>query len=101
MKHYFYAYKRRRNITLIIGGISLGKVKTEQIKRTGKELMTRFPNKFSSNFEENKKLVNALISDTTTRVRNKVAGYITRTVALSESGSEIEVDESDDDIDED
>jgi len=63
--------------------------------------MTRFPNKFSSNFEENKKLVNALISDTTTRVRNKVAGYITRTVALSESGSEIEVDESDDDIDED
>ncbi|MDR0460516.1 MAG: 30S ribosomal protein S17e [Nitrososphaerota archaeon] len=101
MKHYFYAYKRRRNITLIIGGISLGKVKTEQIKRTGKELMTRFPNKFSSNFEENKKLVNALISDTTTRVRNKVAGYITRTVALSEAGSEIEVDESDDDIDED
>ncbi|MCL2256895.1 MAG: 30S ribosomal protein S17e [Candidatus Bathyarchaeota archaeon] len=86
---------------MIIGGISLGKVKTEQIKRTGKELMTRFPNKFSSNFEENKKLVNALISDTTTRVRNKVAGYITRTVALSESGSEIEVDESDDDIDED
>lgn len=63
--------------------------------------MTRFPNKFSSNFEENKKLVNALISDTTTRVRNKVAGYITRTVALSEAGSEIEVDESDDDIDED
>jgi small subunit ribosomal protein S17e len=86
---------------LIIGGISLGKVKTEQIKRTGKELMTRFPNKFSSDFEENKKLVNVLISDTTTRVRNKIAGYITRTVALSEAGSEIEVDASDDDLDED
>jgi small subunit ribosomal protein S17e len=83
---------------LIIGGISLGKVKTEQIKRTGKELMTRFPNKFSSDFEENKKLVNVLTTDTTTSVRNKVAGYITRTVALSEAGSEIEVDA--DDIDE-
>jgi len=80
---------------LIIGGISLGKVKTEQIKRTGKELMTRFPSKFSSNFDENKKLVNMLTTDTTTRVRNKIAGYITRTIALSQTGSEIEVDEDD------
>jgi small subunit ribosomal protein S17e len=82
---------------LIIGEISLGKVKTEQIKRTGKELMTRFPNKFSNNFEENKKLVDVLTSGTTIRVRNKVAGYITRTVALSEAGSEI--DEDSDDLD--
>ncbi|XHH07985.1 MAG: 30S ribosomal protein S17e [Candidatus Bathyarchaeia archaeon] len=96
MKRCFYAYKRRRNIKpLIIGGISLGKVKTEQIKRTGKELMTRFPNKFSSNFDDNKKLVNTLTTGTTTRVRNKVAGYITRTVALSETGSEIEADVDD------
>ncbi len=80
---------------MIIGGISLGKVKTEQIKRTGKELMTRFPNKFSSNFDDNKKLVNTLTTGTTTRVRNKVAGYITRTVALSETGSEIEADVDD------
>ncbi|MDR0318603.1 MAG: 30S ribosomal protein S17e [Nitrososphaerota archaeon] len=79
----------------MIGGISLGKVKTEQIKRTGKELMTRFPNKFSNNFDENKKLVDTLTAGTTTRVRNKIAGYITRTVALSAAGSEIE-DDSDD-----
>ncbi|MCL2642904.1 MAG: 30S ribosomal protein S17e [Candidatus Bathyarchaeota archaeon] len=58
--------------------------------------MTRFPNKFTSNFDENKKLVNVLVTDTTIRVRNKVAGYITRTIALSEAGSEIEVDVSDD-----
>jgi small subunit ribosomal protein S17e len=82
---------------LIIGEISLGKVKTEQIKRTGKELMTRFPNKFSNNFEENKKLVNVLTAGTTIRVRNKVAGYITRTVALSEAG--LEIDEDSDDLD--
>ncbi len=80
---------------MIIGGISLGKVKTEQIKRTGKELMTRFPSKFSSNFDENKKVVDSLTSGTTTRIRNKVAGYITRTVALSETGSELEVDTDD------
>jgi len=73
----------------------VGKVKTEQIKRTGKELMTRFPNKFTSNFDENKKLVDTLTAGTTTRVRNKIAGYITRTVALSEAGSEIEMDSDD------
>jgi len=83
---------------LIIGGISLGKVKTEQIKRTGKELMLRFPSKFSSNFDDNKKQVDTLTSGTTTSVRNKVAGYITRTVALSQTGSEIETDE--DELDE-
>ncbi len=81
---------------LIIGGISLGKVKTDQIKKTGKELMARFPNKFTSNFDDNKKLVSTLTKGTTTRIRNKVAGYITRTVALSEAGSEIEVDVEDD-----
>lgn len=81
---------------MIIGGISLGKVKTDQIKKTGKELMARFPNKFTSNFDDNKKLVSTLTKGTTTRIRNKVAGYITRTVALSEAGSEIEVDVEDD-----
>jgi len=80
---------------LVIGEISLGKVKTEQIKRTGKELMIRFPNKFSNNFEENKKLVDVLTEGTTIRVRNKIAGYITRTVALSEAGSEIDDDTDD------
>jgi small subunit ribosomal protein S17e len=71
---------------------NLGKVKTEQIKRLGKELMTRFPNKFGTNFDENKRTVDELTKGTTTRVRNKVAGYITRTKALAQASSEIETD---------
>ena len=74
----------------MIGGIILGKVKTEQIKRIGKELMTRFPSKFTSNFDENKRLVDTLTQGTTTRVRNQVAGYITRTISLSQADSEVE-----------
>jgi small subunit ribosomal protein S17e len=77
---------------LIIGGIVLGKVKTDQIKKTGKELMTRFPNKFTNNFEENKKLVDALTQGPTTRIRNQIAGYITRTISLAQAGSEVEDD---------
>ena len=75
----------------------MGKVKTEQIKRVGKELLERFPDKFTSNFDENKKLVSSLTEGTTTRVRNQIAGYITRTIALSESGTEVESPVDDED----
>lgn len=52
--------------------------------------MTRFPNKFTTNFDENKRLVDQLTKGTTTRVRNQVAGYITRTVALAQASSAVE-----------
>jgi small subunit ribosomal protein S17e len=74
----------------------LGKVKTEHIKKLAKELMSRFPEKFSGNFDENKQTVAELTEGATTKVRNKVAGYITRKVAsaLSESSEEDLEDES-------
>jgi small subunit ribosomal protein S17e len=65
----------------------LGKVKTEHIKRLGKELLERFPEKFSSNFDENKHAVDALTEGATTKVRNQVAGYITHTVSLTQPDS--------------
>ncbi|MCS7115546.1 MAG: 30S ribosomal protein S17e [Nitrososphaerota archaeon] len=55
----------------------MGKVRTEHVKRVAKELIRRFPNKFSANFEENKRVVSMLLQGTTTRVRNQIAGYIT------------------------
>lgn len=63
----------------------MGKVKTEQIKRLSKELITRFPDKFTTNFDDNKHMVAQLTEGTTTRVRNQTAGYITRTVVLNEN----------------
>lgn len=56
----------------------MGKVKTEQIKRLAKELIKRFPKKFSNNFDENKRAVDTLTQGTTVKVRNQIAGYITR-----------------------
>jgi small subunit ribosomal protein S17e len=71
----------------------LGKVKTEQIKRLGQELMSRFPDRFSSNFDDNKRTVDALTEGTTTKVRNQIAGYITRTNSLTQTSSSVETDE--------
>ena len=65
----------------------MGKVKTEHIKRLGQELMSRFPDKFSSNFIDNKRAVDALTEGATTKVRNQVAGYITHTISLTQDDS--------------
>jgi len=72
----------------MLGGTRyLGKVKTEHIKRLGKELLSRFPDKFSSNFDDNKHVVDALTQGVTTKVRNQVAGYITHTISLTQPAS--------------
>jgi small subunit ribosomal protein S17e len=49
--------------------------------------MERFPDKFSSDFDANKHAVDALTQGATTKVRNQVAGYITRTVSLTRADS--------------
>ena len=67
----------------------MGNVRTDQVKRTARELVRRFPDKFSNNFEENKVLVSQLLRGTTTKVRNQIAGYIVRYLA----GEEVEASE--------
>jgi small subunit ribosomal protein S17e len=62
----------------------LGKVKTEQVKRLAKELIERFPERFSNNFDENKQAVSDLTQGSTTRIRNQIAGYITSSCASEE-----------------
>lgn len=76
----------------------MGKVKTEQIKRVAKELMERFPAKFSNNFDNNKRKVEILTQGTTVKVRNQIAGYITRSLSLAESESSSEEMEEEDEL---
>jgi len=66
----------------------LGKVRTEQVKRIARQLLDRYPSKFTSDFEKNKELVDALTNISSTKLRNRVAGYAARlasTVYASES----------------
>jgi small subunit ribosomal protein S17e len=69
------------------GNQSLGNVRTEQIKRIANELIRRFPNKFSNNFENNKRAVDMLLQGATTKVRNQIAGYITHAIAGLQAAS--------------
>ena len=73
----------------------MGKVKTEHIKRLGQRLMSRFPDKFSCNFDENKHAVDSLTVGSTIKLRNQVAGYITHTIALEQTNDkEVSKDET-------
>jgi small subunit ribosomal protein S17e len=65
----------------------LGSVRTEQIKRIARDLIRRFPDKFSDNFENNKRAVDTLIKGATTKVRNQIAGYITHAFASIQTAS--------------
>ena len=65
----------------------MGKVRTEQVKRIARELLEKYPNKFSADFENNKQFVNEYTNISTTKLRNKVAGYTT-TLASIKYGDE-------------
>lgn len=71
----------------------MGKVKTEQIKRVGKELLARFPGKFTANFDENKRMVGTLTRGTTIKVRNQIAGYITHAFSIATGASSEKAEE--------
>jgi len=74
-------------------GKSLGKVRTEQVKRLAKELVRRFPDRFSADFKTNKESVNIVVSGITPKVRNKVAGYIVQILSQAEISSSDNVEE--------
>ena len=58
--------------------LSLGKVRIETVKRISRELIRRYPDRFSGEFESDKAAVNDLVITQSKRLRNRIAGYITR-----------------------
>jgi small subunit ribosomal protein S17e len=60
------------------GLLQLGKVRTDTVKRTSRELLRRFPDHFTGDFEADKLSVNQLVTTDSKRLRNRIAGYVTR-----------------------
>lgn len=72
----------------------MGNVRTDQIKRTARALIKRFPDKFSDNFDSNKLVVGTMIDGLTIKIRNQIAGYITRSCHGSQDEAEEATEES-------
>lgn len=58
----------------------MGRIKTQFIKRTSNDLLTRHSDKFTTDFEQNKIVVGQVTDVQSKKVRNIIAGYLSRLV---------------------
>jgi len=56
----------------------MGRIKQIFLKRTAEELIKEYKDEFNTDFENNKKKVQELSNIESKKIRNKIAGYITR-----------------------
>ena len=56
----------------------MGRIRPTYIKRVSIELINKYPQAFSKDFDNNKEMVAQLTDVSTVPMRNKIAGYITR-----------------------
>lgn len=58
----------------------MGRIKTQQIKSKGNELYDLHGKRFSKDFDENKKVLEQVATVHSKKLRNILAGYLTRKV---------------------
>ena len=68
----------------------MGKVKPERVKRIARELLSRFPDRFTADFKANKELVKSLVKTSSPKLRNMIAGYVTHLVSTAQTKVETE-----------
>ncbi len=56
----------------------MGRIRTTLVKRTGTKLTQKYPDKFTVDFGQNKLAVMSVAEFHSKKLRNLVAGYITR-----------------------
>ncbi|MFX0011189.1 MAG: 30S ribosomal protein S17e [Candidatus Hermodarchaeota archaeon] len=60
----------------------MGKVRTLLIKKVSKELINKYPDVFSTDFDENKKLLDKYLEVDSKHLRNRISGYIVNLVKI-------------------
>ena len=70
----------------------MGNVRTEKVKRIARELLRRYPDRFTADYEENKKMLSSLVNLPSKKLRNMIAGYITG-LAVASLGSKTSKEE--------
>lgn len=62
----------------------MGRIKTKFMKRLAFELVKEHKPELKTDYEENKKLVEQFLLNASKKVRNVVAGYVTRLIKKKE-----------------
>ncbi len=66
----------------------MGRIKTKDIKTAGNELHEIHGPAFSTDFEQNKRIINSMQLTKQKRVRNKLAGYLVRKAIIAQRASQ-------------
>ncbi|MBI1968291.1 30S ribosomal protein S17e [Candidatus Woesearchaeota archaeon] len=64
----------------------MGRIKTTVIERRTKELFQKYGTHFTPDFMPNKELTNRFVSVSSKKLRNSIAGYITRLKKQEQKG---------------
>ncbi len=56
----------------------MGRIKTKLIKRVSNEILHQYKDRLKKTFEENKSIVETLANFPSKKLRNTVAGYVSR-----------------------
>lgn len=64
----------------------MGRIKTQLVKRAALKFMHQHPNTFKKDFSENKVLLMGVSEIYSKKLRNIIAGYLTRLVRQQETG---------------
>ncbi|MFX0038414.1 MAG: 30S ribosomal protein S17e [Promethearchaeota archaeon] len=62
----------------------MGKVRTILIKNVSKELINKYPNVFTTDFELNKRLLDKYLEIDSKHLRNRISGYIVNLLKIRE-----------------
>lgn len=62
----------------------MGRIKLQLTKRTTRKLMVKHKEEFKEDFEENKKIVSKYTDVSNKKLRNTIAGYVTKLMKKKE-----------------
>lgn len=60
--------------------MNMGNVRTKLVKRTARTLVEKYGNYFTTDFEFNKRKIAELAAIPSKKLRNQIAGYVTRII---------------------
>ena len=69
----------------------MGQVKNLAIKNTARDLVEKYPDKFTTDYEKNKKLMDEVVIAESKKIRNMIAGYVLHLVRLKDRPKRVEM----------
>ena len=73
--------------------MNLGNVRPEKVKRVARELFEKHPAMFTTDFDQNKKVLEKMMSTPSKSLRNMIIGYVTRLAIQSQPEDSSETEE--------